>query len=174
MSDLIRPEVRAGFMRWREAIAGAGLVALGLWWSLGAGGLMTYVGFVTTCIGLLIGWMGLQRGRFRSSGEAAGIVLVDEGQISYFGPLGGGIIAVSDLTRLTLLHRGDDRLWHVTTEDGGAVEIPLDATGAEALLDAFAALPGLKTERMLAEMRRPASGPVTIWTRGGSPNLTLH
>jgi hypothetical protein len=43
--------------------------------------------------------------------------------------------------------------------------IPLGAEGAEALFDVFAALPGMRTERMLAEMRRDAPGHVVIWHR---------
>ena len=41
------------------------------------------------------------------------------------------------------------------------LQIPLTATGAEALFDAFATLPGIRTERMLREMR--ATGRMTSW-----------
>jgi hypothetical protein len=45
------------------------------------------------------------------------------------------------------------------------LHIPLDAEGGEALFDAFAALPGLRTEHMLARMRRPGPAPETLWQR---------
>ena len=43
--------------------------------------------------------------------------------------------------------------------------IPVDAEGADELFDAFAALPGLKTERMLAQLRSRPDLPVLIWER---------
>lgn len=48
--------------------------------------------------------------------------------------------------------------------------IPVDADGAEALFDAFAALPGLKTERMLATLRAESETAVLIWERS-APTL---
>ena len=43
--------------------------------------------------------------------------------------------------------------------------IPVDAAGADALFDAFAALPGLRTERMLAELADDKTLSVVIWER---------
>jgi hypothetical protein len=53
--------------------------------------------------------------------------------------------------------------------------IPLTAAGADALFDVFAALPGMKTERMLAEMRKGEAGRAILWQRPGStaPHLRL-
>ena len=45
------------------------------------------------------------------------------------------------------------------------VMIPVDAAGADALFDAFAALPGLRTERMLAELADDKTLSVVIWER---------
>ncbi len=49
--------------------------------------------------------------------------------------------------------------------------MPLAAEGADALFDAFATLPGIRTERMLAEMRRGGDHPVVIWQ---APTARLH
>ena len=46
--------------------------------------------------------------------------------------------------------------------------IPIDADGADALFDAFASLPGLKTERMLAQLHDAPTTPVVIWERAGA------
>ena len=43
--------------------------------------------------------------------------------------------------------------------------IPVNAEGHEALFDVFASLPGLRTERMLAELRKAGAHQVVIWER---------
>jgi len=48
--------------------------------------------------------------------------------------------------------------------------IPVDADGADALFDAFASLPGLKTEHMLGQLRAAPDRPVLIWQRA-APTL---
>jgi len=50
--------------------------------------------------------------------------------------------------------------------------IPVNAEGADALFDAFASLPGLKTERMLAQLRDAPKSTVLIWER--TPTTLLH
>jgi hypothetical protein len=45
------------------------------------------------------------------------------------------------------------------------VMIPINAAGSDALFDAFARLPGLRTERMLAEMKAQHGHAVVIWER---------
>jgi hypothetical protein len=46
--------------------------------------------------------------------------------------------------------------------------VPVNAGGAEALLDLFTALPGLRTEALLAAMARTNGPVVTLWQ---SPNV---
>ena len=43
--------------------------------------------------------------------------------------------------------------------------IPVNAAGADALFDAFSKLPGLRTERMLSELRAQRGHAVVIWER---------
>ena len=43
--------------------------------------------------------------------------------------------------------------------------IPVNAAGADALFDAFATLPGLRTERMLSELSEDGRAAVVIWER---------
>ena len=45
------------------------------------------------------------------------------------------------------------------------LHIPVNAEGSEALFDAFAALPGLRTEHMLAQMQRLPAFPTVIWQK---------
>ncbi|MGR3376106.1 hypothetical protein [Salipiger abyssi] len=175
--SLVRPEVRAALSQWREALYGAGVLALGLYWAFfTGGGLLHWVGYVVAAAGALLLVAGLQRGRFRMGGGGPGIVQVIEGRISYFGPLTGGAADLDTLTALTLDRHGKPAHWLLHRPDEPPLAIPLNAEGADALFDAFATLPGLPTERMLTEMHRASRHSVTIWEAPlrESTHLRLH
>ncbi len=163
--SFIRPEASANIWRWREVLVGAGIGALGLYWVLGPGLLLGWVGWVLIAAGLALIVVGVQRSRFRADSQGPGVVMVDEGQITYFGPLTGGAVAVSELERLTLDPTGKPTHWILQQPGQPALQIPINAKGAEALFDVFAALPGLRTERMLAGMHGKDDHPVVIWER---------
>ncbi|KZZ00350.1 hypothetical protein A3747_05445, partial [Sulfitobacter sp. HI0076] len=111
-------------------------------------------------------WLGVQRARFRGEGDGAGAVQVVEGQITYFGPLTGGTVALRELQRLSLDRQMFPAHWRLEPRDDKApLLIPVNAAGSEALFDAFAALPGLRTERMLFELRKTRHDAVVIWER---------
>jgi hypothetical protein len=164
--SFIRPELRAHFWRWREVLAGAGMVALGLWLVIGPGGLLGWMGGALALAGVAQGIVGLQKTRFRAEGHGPGVVQVDEGQITYFGPLGGGAVSVADLNSVSLNPLEKPAHWMLDQPGVPTLHIPVNAEGAEALFDAFAALPGIRTERMLAELKSGPSCPVVIWSRG--------
>lgn len=174
--SFIRPQARAALWRWREVLTGAGLAALGLWWTLGTGGLLHWLGYVLLIAagGLLM--IGVQRARFRGGAGGPGVVRVDEGQVAYFGPLTGGVVAIRDLDRLTLDPSGQPAHWVLSQPQAPDLHIPVTAEGAEALFDAFATLPGLRTEHMLTQMRRLPDHPTVIWQRHGpvTSSLRLH
>jgi len=163
--SFIRPEARATLHRWREALAGAGLGALGLYWALSVGGLLGWIGWLLLPAGAGIAVIGVQRARFRSSGHGPGVVLVDEGEITYMGPLSGGSVSVADLERLVLDPTARPAHWVLDQPGQPVLHIPVNAEGAADLFDVFATLPGLRTERMLAELNRDGSHPVVIWER---------
>ncbi|MFS4581999.1 hypothetical protein [Phaeobacter sp. C3_T13_0] len=171
--SFIRPEARAALWRWRELIAAAGLGGLGLIWALGSFGLVALMGWVLIGLGLIVSIIGVQRMRFRLGGAGPGVVQVDEGQIAYFGPLTGGAIALSELERLTLDHAAKPAHWLLDQPGQLALAIPVNATNSDALFDAFATLPGLRTERMLAELHKSGVHQVVIWERASS-RPTLH
>ncbi|WP_397544638.1 hypothetical protein, partial [Roseovarius salis] len=149
--------------RWREVLAGGGTAALGLWWSLGTTGLLPWLGGVLVLAGAALVAAGVQRARFRGAAGGPGVVRVDEGQIAYFGPLTGGVIALSEMSTLALDRGARPPHWVLSQPGHDELRIPLNAEGAEALFDVFASLPGLRTERMLAEMHRDSAKPVVIW-----------
>lgn len=164
MFDFIRPEIRAGILRWRECLVAFGLLILAFWfWR--AGGLLAYLAPLVALGACALGWLGLQRARFRKSGEGAGVVQVVEGQISYFGPETGGAVAVNDLQRLILDNTATPPHWRLSQRGLPELAIPVDARGSDALFDAFSHLPGLRTERMLTEMQRQNPQAVVIWER---------
>jgi len=174
--SFVRPEAMALLMRWREVLIGAGLAALGLSWGLGPGGLLGWIGWAVMLAGAALAVTGLRRMRFRQGGDGPGVVQVDEGRISYFGPLEGGAVAASELERLILDPTGRPPCWVLEQPGAPALHIPVNASGSEALFDAFGALPGLDTRRLLSHLDRKAPMPVVVWERRTArpPNYRLH
>jgi len=160
-----RPEAKAALWRWREVLIGMALAILSLWWLAGPRGLLGMLApALLVGAGALI-MVGLQRGRFRGPGGGLGSVQVDEGQVVYFGPLTGGSVALREMTRLSLDGSQHPAHWRLEQSGQPPLLIPINAEGADALFDAFAALPGLKTEHMLAQLRTTPDVPVMIWQR---------
>jgi hypothetical protein len=175
--SLIRPAAKARLSQWREALWGAGVLALGLYWGFWTGGgLLHWIGYVVAIVGALLIVAGIQRGRFRTGSGGPGVVQIVEGRIAYFGPLTGGTAELGQLSRLVLDPSGKPPHWLLHQPGQLPLAIPLTAEGADALFDAFATLPGLRTERMLHEMHRDGTHPVTIWQAAScnSTHLRLH
>ena len=176
VGGFLRPEVRALLWRWREVLIGGGLALFGLWLVLGPGFLLSVPGYAFLLGGAAFFWLGVQRGRFRGADGGAGAVQVDEGQVTYFGPLTGGTVALREMVRLTLDRQLFPAHWRLEQPGQPALLIPVNAAGSEALFDAFAALPGLKTERMLQELHATAHQAVVIWQKGSAlpAGITVH
>ena len=176
MKGFLRPEVQALLWRWREMVAGVVLALIGLWLVLGPGFLLAVPGFALLIGGAVSVWLGIQRGRFRGADGGAGAVQVDEGQVTYFGPLTGGTIALREMDRLSLDRALFPAHWRLEQLGQPAVLIPVNAAGSEALFDAFATLPGLKTERMLQELNATRHQAVVIWQKPARApvGITLH
>ncbi len=165
--SFIRPEARDALMRWREVLVGAGLDLVGVLTVIGPTRAHLIFGVLMMSLGTILMYVGTQRARFRSAGGGAGVVDVDEQQISYFGPTVGGAVALEDLVRIAAL---PPHTWELSDAQGNVLLIPVDAEGADALFDAFSALPGLSTGRLADAGRvRPVSR-TTVWER---PNKRL-
>lgn len=161
--SFVRPEATAQLRRWREVLIGAALWLPGLWWALLGNGLIVYVGIALLLGGASLMAIGYQRGRFRVAGDGPGFVEVSEGEVSYFGPLTGGSVALPDLARLSLDGTGHPPHWILSQPGRPDLYVPTTAEGAETLFDAFAALPGLRIEHMLARLRQPTRDITVIW-----------
>lgn len=159
---MIRPEVAQKLNRWREALAGFGAAALGSYWMVATGGALKIIGTVLTVGGALLIVAGIQRARFRQGAGGPGIVQIDEGQVTYFGPFEGGALAIDTITAL---HLDAGERWIVSHDGGEDLVIPVDAAGSDALFDVFAGLPELDTETMLAALKRKSPGTTVLWQK---------
>lgn len=163
--SFIRSEARQGLWRWRETLVGLAIGSVGAWWAIGLDGILSWVGLIVGPAGLIFTLAGIQRARFRSNNDGPGLVQVDEGRVTYFGPLSGGVIDLAEMTELTLDPTGKPPHWRLVQSGQPPLFIPVTASGSELLFDAFATLPGLSTERMLAARTKRFTVPQIIWQR---------
>lgn len=165
----------AGWLyRWREPLVWGALAAAGLGLAvqalqpfapvlLGFGGLVAFAG-----LALLVS--ALQRRAFRVETPGEGIVEIDEGRISYFGPRTGGVVELTSIVRVEIATRphvlpDSAHAWVLTDEDGNRLVIPLGALGAEGLPDALSPLPGLQLGPGVAALAHNRPGATLLWER---------
>ncbi len=169
---MIRPEATAVIGRFREALVGAGVLVVGVYWGFfTGGGLLHWLGYAVCLIGVALVITGLQQARFRQGSGGPGIVQVVEGRITYFGPLSGGVADIDALSALTLDPSAKPAHWRLDQPGQPPLMIPINAEGSESLFDAFAHLPGIRTEFMLRELERGPAHPVVIWRAGSAQPL---
>jgi hypothetical protein len=167
--SFIRPEVARGFARWREALIGVAVAGLGLYWAFWSLGILRWVGVALILAGLALTWSGVQRARFRTGRGGLGVVEVDERQITYLAPVGGGIASLDALTRVSVVaSRAGEAYWRFDMA-GERLSIPAAAEGARAIFDVLTALPGAKVETAIRALGAPPENPVTIWRKGSGP-----
>lgn len=168
----LRPEVAILLRRWSEVIAASCVVALGLWIAARPGPVVQGFGYVLVALAALALIPAVRRARFATAGDGPGIVQVIEGRILYMGPVTGGAISLAELTELALRRDHAGAAVWVLREAGQDLEVPVDATGADALFDAFTTLPGLGAQRLLTARHGMAVGEQRLWQRVGVPALT--
>lgn len=156
---MVRPELRAALRPWRETAAAGAVTAAGLW-LMGMGGWLL-VPLGAAVVGLGVGWgtLALRRMRFGQGVRAPGVVEVDEAQVGYLSADGGGFVSLAELTELRLTPLAGRRFWRLKQADGQALLIPVEAEGADRLFDAFAALPGMDSQALVAALAAPGPGP---------------
>jgi hypothetical protein len=170
--EIVRPEVSTAIWRFRDAMIGAAVSFFGLYWAINGVGIMAIVGTSLAVAGALLVFAGIQRGRFRASSGGAGVVSVDEGQVTYFGPVEGGSIVIANLDRVELDPLAEPAgEWVLHDPAMASLRIPTNAEGAETLFDVFAGLDGIKTEQMLATLNSKPNEQVVIWQ---SKAVELH
>lgn len=178
-SDVIRPAARAFLHRSAEAIAAGVLLAFGLWLVWLGGYLLAPLGLAVAAVAAAWAVMALRRMRFAQGAEAPGLVEVDEGRIGYLGPEIGGFVNLPELIELRLIALRGRRMWRLKQADGQAILIPVDATGAAGLFDAFATLPGIDMGALVAALNPSAAaaagtqGAVGLPTRAALAEMQL-
>ncbi len=165
-APVINPAVTAWLWRWREALAASAATALGAWWFLTSGGLLAWAGAAIALGGAALAAASIQRARFRSRGGGVGVVQLDEGRLTYFGPLTGGSVDLRDIDEVVFDPQGRPAHW-VLRADEDDLAIPVDAEGTEALFDVFSQLPGLDLRAATAVGQHPPAVPKTLWRKGG-------
>ncbi|MEH7829135.1 hypothetical protein [Gemmobacter denitrificans] len=157
---MIRPEARALLARWGETGFALAVLVAGLWLGLRGGWILLPLGIALALLGAGLALIALRRLRFATAiQDQPGLVEVDEQQLAYLGPTGGGYVSLDDLIELRLLSRGGQRFWRLKQADGQALLVPVAANGADRLFDAFAALPGLDAAGLIAALHPPPGGP---------------
>lgn len=160
--SFIRPEAQMTLMRWREVLVGMTLDLGGLVLVLGPGRARLVIGVLMMLLGTALTFVGIQRARFRGKGGGAGLVELDERQITYFGPEMGGVLALEDLTRISVV---PPHAWELTDINFQRLTIPVDAEGTEALFDAFTALPGLSVSKLADAAQTAPPARTIIWSK---------
>jgi hypothetical protein len=176
--SFIRPELRAELVRWRETLIGAGLASVGVYafWRglVRLNWMAEALGLVLIVLGLSIAWAGWRRARFSAPKEGPGLVEVTERQIRYLSPYGGGFIDIEAISRLEVRDTIEGgREWVIRQSGAPSLHVPLDATGAERLYDAFILLPDIDEDALVRAANGAGGHRDVIW-RGnpGFPALT--
>jgi hypothetical protein len=164
--SFIRPEVQTELFRWRESLIGAASMAAGFYLAVGPGRGRLVLGLLLLGLGTLFFWWGLQRARFRRAGGGAGMVEVDERQITYFGPDIGGALALEDLTRISVV---PPHAWELVDINGQRLTIPVNAEGTDALFETFVALPGFSATKLAGAAQAAPEVRTVIWSKLHAP-----
>lgn len=169
--SLVRSDLAETLIRWREAGFALAVLLAGVW-LFGRGGWL-FQGLGLLVAAAAAGWMviAVRRIRFSQRVAAPGVIEVDEGQVGYLGPSFGGFVSLRELTELQLVEFYGRRHWRLKQADGQVLVIPIAASGSEALFDAFASLPGIDMQALLATLHRGAA-PATVWRRDAPVALT--
>ena len=80
--SFIRQELRYTIWRYRDALIGIAVSLFGAYWAINGIGFVSILGMSVVVVGALFALAGIQRGRFRGGLGGAGVVQVDEGEVT--------------------------------------------------------------------------------------------
>jgi hypothetical protein len=168
--SVFRPEAMQEVKRWLEPLFLALSLPLAAYWLwlgltrpsyfyLGLGALLALVA------GPLL-YFALIRLKLRRTGAAAGIVEVRERSIVYFAPHLGGEVSLEGLSKIVISPRKSGSYnWVLYAPEQRPLIIPFNAKGADRLLHAFSALPGLSLERLNKALKADGNVMHIVWHR---------
>ena len=166
--SLIRPEAAAFLKKWREAILGGVVLMFNIQLAASSVGLLRGLAFAGILIGAALFIEGVRRARLPDGTGGVGVVDVDERQITYFGPHGGGAVSIDELIRVKVrtTEQGptaSDFFWEFTQADGQRLTIPGDAENAGALFDVLTVLPGADYEAVISASGSTEVAEYVVW-----------
>ena len=172
--SFIRPEARAFLLKWREAIFGGVFLMVNIQISATSGGLLRGIAIAGILIGAALFIEGVRRARFPQDKGGVGVVEVDERQITYLGPMGGGALSINELIRVKVRTTPEgpfasDFYWEFTDRAGQRLSIPGDAENAQALFDALTALKGADYEAVIRASGSTEAAEFLVWEQAGAP-----
>lgn len=168
---MIRAEVQDLFWRYFEVLVGLAVIVMGVMIFNLHGLLWQGIGVVFVVAGLGISWTAWRRTQLASkTHDGPGVVEVDERQITYFAPLGGGAVSINDLARVTILTNDqgpmrEDVHWLLEENGGSKLLIPNSAEGAVQLFDALSPLKGVDFEAAIRAMGSTVNDSFVIWAK---------
>lgn len=170
--SFLRPEAARTLSRWSEMLAALATALAGVWLTHLGGLVMLVIGGLVIAVGLTLAVFAWRRMRFRLAIDAPGVVAIDEGRISYMGPVMGGAVDLADLVEIEVIDvAGTRRCWRLRQVDGQMLLVPMAAAGAAALYDHLAALPGMETKALMSALEGEALKGRRIWSRRIAPEI---
>lgn len=168
--SFIRPEASALLKRWREAAIGGVVLMFNLQLASSSSGFLNAIAWVGVFLGAALFVEGVRRARLPDKAGGIGVVDVDERQITYFGPYGGGAISINELYRIKVRTTAEgpensDFFWEFTDSQGQRLTIPGDAENATLLFDALTALPGADYEAVITASSSTEAREFLVWER---------
>jgi hypothetical protein len=170
--SFVRPEAASAIRRYAEPALYAAIAALCLWKAVALLAAGAWIGLAPLALGVFAAFAVLGTAERalvarRSARAGPGIVSVQEGRISYFGPHGGATVAVDALVSVDIVagEGGSGARWELTDEAGQRLSIPASAAQAEMLLDALGGLPGFNNMAVVLAMKADPPRRSPIWRR---------
>ena len=162
------------FYRFKEALLFIVIGAFFIAWAIGQylDG-FTYAAFYLSffaAIFIFLSIGAIERGRLTSRRVREGFLEIIEGELRFFGPHGGHIIAIEDLTRISLTfdHCEEDRAyWVLEHRLGAPIFLPKGTRGEAAFNNFLLSLPGVELPSGDIEKFKPVA--TIVWTRSTTP-----
>lgn len=173
--SFFRPEATALLRRYGEPALFSAIAVFGLGKGIELLWRGAWFGLVPTVLGALAAFAAIaavERTMIARRGgpDGPGVVLIDEGRISFFSPHGGAVLALDDLCSVDILTVGApdgpvDAYWVLGDITGAMARIPSAAENAEALVDVLGTLPGFDRMSVVVAMASTQPAEFTIWRR---------
>lgn len=163
--SFVRPEIAAGWDKWKQVILGAGIIAFAVYGFFDWYGLGKYAAGVIGVIGVLVAFDGWRRVRFPRGAGGLGVVEIKERRITYFSSGLGGSVSLDALQRCEVHRNSKGRITWVFYDSEGMLEVPGDAAGSDNLFDALVALPGVNYAQASAAAQGQGPDVFLIWAK---------